>query len=87
MRKLLAAAGIAVIAIAYMADPAAIEAGVGGTMNLGMSIVRIAAGGIGGTGGTATDPGGHIETLPDGTQIWVPGDATIQPAPTTTSIG
>lgn len=80
MRKLLAAAGIAVIAIAYAANPAAIEAGVAGTINLGMSIVRIGAGGIGGTNGGATDPGGHIETLPDGTQVWVPGDATVQPA-------
>lgn len=82
MRKLLAAAGIAVIAIAYMTDPAAVEAGVGGTINLGMSIIRIGAGGIGGTGGGGTSPaGGHIETLPDGTQVWVPGDATVTPAP------
>jgi hypothetical protein len=80
MRKLLAAAGIAVIAITYMADPAAVEAGIGGTINLGMSIVRIGAGGIGGTGGTGTDPGGHVETLPDGTQVWVAGDATVTPA-------
>lgn len=82
MRKLLAAAAMSTLAMTYFVAPDAVTAGFNGTANLfvaagraALSVVTLGAG-----GGTApASGGGHVETLPDGTQVWIPDGATVQP--------
>lgn len=81
MRKLLAAAVCSVLAMSYVADPSAVGGAVGSTVGLGATIFHALVGGVGAS--TTTDPagGGHIETLPDGTRVWVPAGATLDTTP------
>lgn len=83
MRKLLAAAGLSLIAMTYVAAPDAVAGAAQGTANLfvavgraGLSIITLGADG----GSAPVSGGGHVETLPDGTQVWIPDGATVQPA-------
>lgn len=84
MRKLIAAAAMSMLAMAYVAAPEAVAGAAQGTANLfvavgraALSIVTLGAGGGAPAGQTG---GGHVETLPDGTQVWIPDGATVAPA-------
>jgi opacity protein-like surface antigen len=85
MRKILVAAAVSVIAMAYVAAPDAVAGAIGGTGRLGVVIGRtildvVTLGAGGGTGAPAGQTGGSVVELEDGTRVWVPADAELAPA-------
>lgn len=84
MRKILAAAAMSLIAMAYVAAPEAVAGAAQGTANLFVAVGRAALSIVTlGTAGGSTTPtggGGQIVQLDDGTQVWVPDGATVEPA-------
>ena len=67
MGKLLFAAMVATLAMTYAASPEAVQAGIGGVMGLGRSIVRGGAGAV-----SEPSPGPTVTQLPDGSWVQVP---------------
>ena len=85
MRKLLAAAAMSLIAMAYVAAPEAVAGAAQGTANLFVAVGRAALsivtlGTAGGSGTVPAGGGGQIVELQDGTQVWIPDGATVEPA-------